>query len=79
MRFKPTSYKLMYVADGRVFDDQGWTLSDPQSSEPSLVRAIYDKRLFTPNDSLPGIYRYADWMPINRTLRKSCAPVTYKS
>ena len=79
MRFKPTSYKLMNVADGRVFDDQGWTLSDPQSSEPSLVRAIYDKRLFTPNDSLPGIYRYADWMPINRTLRKSCAPVTYKS
>ena len=76
--FKPTSYKLQNVADGRVFLDEGWTLADPQSTTPSLVRAIYQTR-FTPREDLKGLYRYADWLPICRTLKNSHAPVTYKS
>jgi cysteate synthase len=76
--FKPTSYKLQNVADGRIFMDEGWTLADPQSPSPSLVRAVYQQR-FTPRDDLKGLYRYADWLPIVRTLRNSHAPVTYKS
>lgn len=79
MRFSPTKYKLMNVATGRVFDDEGWTLSDPHGGPASLLRAVYENKKFTPRDRLPGIYRYADWMPIKRILRKSCAPVTYKS
>lgn len=79
MKFEPTSYKLMNVATGRVFEDEGWTLSDPQSPSPSLVRAVYDKRHFVPRDDLKGLYRYADWLPIQRTLRNSHAPVTVKS
>ena len=76
---KPTSYRLMNVATGRVFDDAGWTMGDPEGGSPSLVRAVYENKRFTPRDDLDGIYRYAEWMPIKRTLRKSCAPVTYKS
>ncbi|MCQ2134948.1 MAG: cysteate synthase [Bacteroidales bacterium] len=76
--FKPTSYKLENVADGRVFLDEGWTLADPQATSPSLVRAIYQTR-FTPREDLKGLYRYADWLPICRTLKNSHAPVTYKS
>ena len=34
MRFKPTEYKLMNVATGRIFDDEGWTLADPESPDP---------------------------------------------
>ena len=69
----------MNVATGRVFDDRGWDLSDPQGGEPSLVRAVYAQKRFTPRDDLKGLYRYADWMPVSRTLKHSCAPVTYKS
>ena len=79
MRFKPTSYHLINVATGREFEDKGWTLSDPKGGEPSLVRAVYDNKRFTPREDLDGIYRYAEWMPIRRTLKNSCAPVTYKS
>ncbi|MCQ2119021.1 MAG: cysteate synthase [Bacteroidales bacterium] len=79
MKFKPTSYKLMNVSTGRIFEDEGWTLSDPQSPSPSLVRAVYENEKFTPMDNLKGLYRYAQWMPINRTLKRSHAPVTYKS
>ena len=79
MAFKPTEYHLTDVASGRVFADEGWTLSDPQASSPSLVRAVYEHRHFHPREDQEGIYRYADWLPVRRTLRRSCAPVTYRS
>lgn len=79
MKFKPTQYHLKNVADDHVFEDAGWTLSDPDSKGPSLIRAVYKNSQFNPREDLDGIYRYADWMPVTRTLKKSCAPVTYKS
>ena len=79
MKFQPTPYRLMNVATGRVFDDGGWDLSDPQGGDPSLVRAVYAQTQFNPRQDLKGLYRYADWMPVRRTLKHSCAPVTYKS
>lgn len=79
MAFKPTNYKLLNVADGRVFEDEGWTLSDPESDAPSLIRAVYEKSRFEPLKGRKGLYRYANWLPIKKTLRNSHAPVTYKS
>lgn len=79
MRFEPTRYQLENVADGRVFEDEGWTLSDPQNTAPSLVRAKYENKSFCPREDLEGIYRYAEWLPVNRCLRNSSAPVTYQS
>ena len=77
--FKPTKYKLVNVGTGRVFEDEGWTLADPEATSPSLVRAVYENTKFTPREDLKGLYRYAEWLPIVRTLRHSHAPVTYKS
>ena len=77
--FKPTSYKLVNVGTGRVFEDEGWTLADPEATSPSLVRAVYANPKFTPRDDLKGLYRSAEWLPIRKPLRHSHAPVTYKS
>ena len=79
MSFSPTEYILENIADGKLFEDEGWSLSTPDSSAPSLVRAKYAEKSFQPDDSLEGLYRYARWMPLKRTLKGSCAPVTYKS
>ncbi len=79
MTFKPTNYRLMNCADGRIFDDAGWTLADPQGKTHSLVRAIYEKKEFEVRDDLDGFYRYANWLPVKRTLANSCPPVTYRS
>lgn len=79
MTFKPTKYTLMNCADSRTFEDKGWTLADPESSTPSLVRAVYETKEYNPRADLDGFYRYADWLPVRRTLAGSCAPVTYKS
>ncbi len=76
---KPTKYTLVNVADGRKFEDAGWTLADPEAASPSLVRAEYENKQYNPRTDLDGFYRYADWLPIKRTLEGSCAPVTYKS
>lgn len=79
MKFKETKYTLLNVGNGHEFADKGWTLSDPDGGAPSLIRALYANTRFTPRDDLDGIYRYAEWMPIKRTLHRSCAPVTYQS
>ncbi|MCM1041527.1 MAG: cysteate synthase [Bacteroides sp.] len=77
--FKPTGYRLKTIATDRVFKDEGWVIDDPQCDSPSLVRALYDKKQLEPKDLGCGIYRFADWLPVQRTLKGSCAPVTYKS
>lgn len=74
-----TEYKLINVLTGRVFDDAGWCLDDPQATEPSLVRAQYAKRQITFGPQSEGLYRFADWLPIYRRLQGSSAPITYKS
>lgn len=79
MRYHMTDYHLINVADGHEFEDSGWTMSDPSGNAPSLVRAVYDRKEFTPREDLEGIYRYAEWMPVRRMLKDSCAPVTYRS
>ena len=79
MTFKPTSYNLLCIATGRRFEDKGWTLADSDCSCPSLIRAEYENKQYNPRTDLEGFYRYADWLPVRRTLKGSCAPVTYKS
>ena len=79
MKFKGTKYRLLNVGSGRVFDDEGWTLTDPEGGAPSLLRAVYEEKNFTVRDDLKGLYRYAGWLPVGRTLRHSHAPVTYRS
>lgn len=79
MTFTPTKYTLLCCKTGHRFEDTGWSLADPQCNCASLVRAEYEKKQYNPRTELDGFYRYADWLPIRRTLEGSCAPVTYKS
>ena len=77
--FKATEYSLRTVATGRVFEDAGWAIDDELSEKPSLIRAEYKKKQIDVKSESCGIYRFADWLPIKRTLAGSCAPITYKS
>ncbi len=79
MSFTGTKYKLVNCANGRVFEDEGWTIADPEGGEPALVRAVYENGRFEVRDDLDGFYKYANWLPIRRTLAHSHAPVTYRS
>ncbi|MDE5559061.1 MAG: cysteate synthase, partial [Bacteroidales bacterium] len=76
---KPTAYRLRNVATNRLFDDTGWIIDDPQADKPALVRAEYAQKQFQPKGKEYGLYRFADWLPVQRMLEGSCAPVTYRS
>ncbi len=76
---KATAYRLRNVATNREFDDTGWIIDDPQADKPALVRAEYAQKQFQPKGREYGLYRFADWLPVQRMLEGSCAPVTYRS
>lgn len=77
--FTPTEYTLECVATGREFADEGWMLEDRQCKSPSLVRTKYAKKQIEVKSEDYGLYKFCDWLPIQRMLKGSSAPVTYKS
>ena len=79
MDFEATKYKLQSLVTGELFEDTGWLLDAPNQPKPGLIRAIYKHLQIHPKDKSYGIYRFADWLPVNRMLHGSSAPVTYKS
>ena len=74
-----TEYSLESLVTGNIFDDTGWILEAPGENKQGLIRAIYRKKQIDVKDERYGIYKYADWLPVNRMLKGSSAPVTYKS
>lgn len=77
--FKKTEYTLQSLLTGNEFPDKGWMLEAEGDPSPGLIRALYAKKQIQLLDSKYGIYKFADWLPIHRTLSGSSAPVTYKS
>jgi len=75
----PTKYILKSVKTGKTFSDEGWTLDAPGESDPTLIRAIYEKKQIDVKDNSYGLFRFADWLPVSKMLKGSYAPLTYKS
>lgn len=76
---KPTKYLLQSVATGAIFEDAGWLLDAPGEDQPTLVRAVYEKKQLQLNEDKAGLYRFSDWLPVVRPLMGSDSPVTFKS
>ncbi|MCK5846697.1 MAG: cysteate synthase, partial [Bacteroidales bacterium] len=72
-------YVLKSIASGNTFNDKGWTLDAENEDQPTLIRAIYNKKQIEVGDLSEGLYRFEDWLPIDRRLKGSYAPITYKS
>ncbi len=79
MQFKPTRYHLQSLCCGIEYPDANWELQCPESHPPSLIRAIYEQKKINLHSENPGLYVFADWLPVNRILQGSGAPVTYRS
>lgn len=77
--FIPTQYQLQSLCCGAEFPDLNWELQCPDPHQPSLIRAIYQEKRLELHHDLPGLYRFADWLPIGRILEGSGSPITYKS
>ena len=77
-KFYPTEYALECVATGEMFEDKGWSLDHPTCNKPSLIRTQYNKKQLTLHDD-NGLYKYRDWLPIQRLLHCEATHATYKS
>lgn len=77
--FTKTKYHLQSLCCGERFDDQNWELNCPNNDESSLIRAIYDNKQLVIDETQPGLYKFASWLPVHKTLKGSGAPVTFKS
>ena len=77
--FVKTNYVLQSLKTGNQFEDEGWTLEAPGETDPTLIRAVYKNQRIEVKDESLGLYKFADWLPVSRTLAGSSPPVTYKS
>lgn len=74
----PISYQLRSAVTGMTFSDTGWLLDAP--GEPAgLLQTVYEKKQLITGPGSLGLYRFSDWLPVQRILQGSSAPVTYKS
>lgn len=71
--------KLICLGTGEEINDDGLALANANSPKPAFLRAIYHQKELTVREDLPGLYRFSGWLPINRVLQGSSAPVTYLS
>lgn len=74
-----TDYMLESRCCGARFADGNWELECPNGDGAALIFASYGKKRLEVKEGNPGLYRYADWLPICRVLEGSGAPVTYRS
>ena len=54
-------------------------LDAPAEDRPGLIRAVYEKKQLEVKSNEFGLYKFADWLPVQKSLQGSFAPLTYKS
>ncbi|MBT3275638.1 MAG: cysteate synthase [Spirochaetales bacterium] len=74
-----TSYSLKCLGSGEVFKDTDLQLESGKSEKPAFLRAVYDEKQLNPRPDSAGLFKFASWLPVNREIKNSSAPVTYKS
>ncbi len=77
--FKKTDYTLESQCCGEQFEDKNWELDCPNNDGPALIFTNYAQKQLDVNLKNPGLYKFADWLPVYKTLEGSGAPITYKS
>lgn len=79
LKLDKTRYTLLSTYTGNIYKDTGWMLEAPNEDKPALIRAVYEKKQLQVKDNTFGIYKFADWLPVQRMLEGSSPPITYKS
>lgn len=72
-------YRLQSLVTGRIFGDEDLPCADPEAPKPGLLRSLFKSRRLEVGSEREGLFRFARWLPIRRTLTGSSAPVTYRS
>ncbi|QZT36842.1 cysteate synthase [Halosquirtibacter xylanolyticus] len=77
--FKKTEYHLKSLCCDACFEDKNWVLDHDCDCGPSLIQAVYKEKQISIHNNHPGLYKFSDWLPIQKTLPGAGSPFTYKS
>ncbi len=72
-------YQLVCQTCSQMFDDDGLLLECDGDHEVTLLTTEHTKRQFEVCEDAEGIYRYQNWLPIERTLPYTGRMITYRS
>ena len=74
-------YSLRCLGCGERFDDfeRGFRLRCAADHHPALLRADYDASRLSIKPENPGLFRYADWLPVKRIHAHAGRTVTFQS
>jgi len=72
-------YYLKCTECGAEYDDDRFRLKCDGNHSPALLRSVYWKNGFSIHHDKPGMFKFSDFLPVERTLDVSGAPVTYRS
>lgn len=75
----PRHYVLRCQECGDSYEDDGLRLECSNRHAPALLSASYSAERFDPDPSIEGIFRYSDWLPVERHLPRAGRTVTYRS
>jgi cysteate synthase len=64
---------------GAKYDSDPFRLTCDADHSPSLLRSVYYTKQIEVKAHLPGLFRYIDWMPVERILEGVGKPITYES
>jgi cysteate synthase len=72
-------YLLRCTKCGREYEDDHFRLKCDGDHGPALLRSVYTDRTLTVKRDMPGMFKYIDFLPVDRSLNVEGAPVTYRS
>ncbi|MDJ0737256.1 MAG: cysteate synthase [Nostocaceae cyanobacterium] len=72
-------YILRCTLCGREYTPDPFRLYCDEEHEPSLLRAVYSHKKLEIKENLPGLFRFIDWLPVERYLDAKGRPITYQS
>ena len=76
----PHRYKLRCMSCGAEYWAHPFRLHCDRCWESgSLLRTVYSQKQLQVKPQLPGIFRYLDWLPVNRYLDVAGKPIVYES
>lgn len=70
---------LRCISCGAEYNSYPFRLVCDADHSPSLLRSVYHAKRLEVKSHLPGLFRYTDWLPVERILEGAGKPITYES
>ncbi len=74
-----TKYNLDCLFCGATYKDDFFRLKCDENHEPSLLRTNYTNKTFTIQEDKTGMFKFMDFLPVERIIQSEGTPITYKS